>query len=161
MKKYASLALILVAALLCAALAGCSGSKYQAQTYTRSYAYYEDGREGDVIDAVVCDLTFLSETEYLYTETTVIAHVGAGRQVTNWTYTLRGTYKTGAVDEDEMTKEITLSAPTSGSMVMNGALTTAEEDPEILSYSFPLDLVIDYGANTFVDAAGAADAAQG
>ena len=152
MKKYVSLGLILVMILSCAALAGCGSApaKYDTQTYTRSYAYYEDGREGDVIDAVVCDLTFVSETEYLYTETTVIAHVGAGKQVTNWTYTLRGTYTTGAVDEDEMTKEITLSAPTSGSMVMNGALTTSAEDPEILDYSFPLSITINYGNNTFV-----------
>lgn len=152
MKKHVSLGLILVMILSCVALAGCGSApaKYDTQTYTRSYAYYEDGREGDVIDAVVCDLTFVSETEYLYTETTVIAHVGAGKQVTNWTYTLRGTYTTGAVDEDEMTKEITLSAPTSGSMVMNGALTTSAEDPEILDYSFPLNITINYGNNTFV-----------
>ena len=161
MKKILSLALIAMMILSCAALAGCGGSKYEAQTYTRSYAYYEEGREGDVIDAVVCDLTFLSETEYLYTETTVIAHVGVGRQVTNWTYTFRGTYKAGAVDEDEMTKEITLSAPTTGSMVMNGALTTAEEDPEILAYSFPLNVTINYGANTFVDPAEGEAPAQG
>ena len=149
MKKILSLALIAMMILSCAALAGCGGSKYEAQTYTRSYAYYEDGREGDVIDAVVCDLTFISETEYLYTETTVIAHVGAGRQVTNWTYSLRGTYKTGAVDEDEMTKEVTLSAPTTGSMVMNGAITTSAEDAEILSYNFPLNVTINYGTNVF------------
>ena len=143
MKKHVSLGLILVMILSCVALAGCGSApaKYDTQTYTRSYAYYEDGREGDVIE---------SETEYLYTETTVIAHVGAGKQVTNWTYTLRGTYTTGAVDEDEMTKEITLSAPTSGSMVMNGALTTSAEDPEILDYSFPLSITINYGNNTFV-----------
>ena len=152
MKKYVSLGLILVMILSCTALAGCGSApaKYDTQTYTRSYAYYEEGREGDVIDAVVCDLTFVSETEYLYTETTVIAHVGAGKQVTNWTYTFRGTYTAGAVDEDEMTKEITLAAPTSGSMVMNGALTTSAEDPEILAYSFPLSITTNYGNNTFV-----------
>lgn len=152
MKKFVSFALIAVMALSCLALAGCGASapKFDAQTYTRSYAYYEDGREGDVIDAVVCDLTFLSETEYLYTETTVIAHVGAGKQVTYWTYNFRGTYTAGAVDEDEMTREITLTAPTTGSMVMNGALTTSAEDPEILAYSFPLKITTNYGTNTFV-----------
>ena len=152
MKKFVSLALICMMILSCVALAGCGSApaKYDVQTYTRSYAYYEDGREGDVIDAVVCDLTFVSKTEYLYTETTVIAHVGAGKQVTNWTYTFRGTYTAGAVDEDEMTKEITLAAPTSGSMVMNGALTTSAEDPEILAYSFPLSITTNYGNNTFV-----------
>jgi len=154
MKKYISLALITMMILSCAAITGCASSapaaaKFDTQTYTRSYAYYEDGREGDVIDAVVCDLTFISETEYLYTETTVIAHVGAGRQVTNWTYSLRGTYKTGAVDEDEMTKEVTLTAPTTGSMVMNGAITTSAEDAEILSYNFPLNVTINYGTNVF------------
>ena len=49
-----------------------------------------------------------------------------------------------------MTKEITLAAPTSGSMVMNGALTTSAEDPEILAYSFPLSITTNYGNNTFV-----------
>ena len=146
MKKYKIFALIAAMAFCFVALAGCQAKTPDVQTYTRSYAYYEDGRQGDVIDGVVCDLTFVSDKEYLYTETTVIAHIDAGIQVTNWTYTLRGTYTVGTVDEDEMTKEITLS-------VMNGALTTAEEDPEILSYQFPLNVVINYSANTFVDPA--------
>lgn len=149
MKKIISIALVAVMALSCLALAGCQ-AKFDTQTYTRNYAYYEDGRQGDVIDAVVCDLTLVSDKEYMYTETTVIAHVGAGRAVTSWTYTLKGTYTFGAEDTDEMTKEITLSDPTDGMMVMNGAVTTAAEDAEILAYSFPKTATINYGSNMLI-----------
>ena len=48
-----------------------------------------------------------------------------------------------------MTKEVTLTAPTTGSMVMNGAITTSAEDAEILSYNFPLNVTINYGTNVF------------
>ena len=151
MKKFVSV--ILVVVMICAlCLTGCSGKKFELQTYINNWAYYEDGREGDVIDAVVANLTFTSDKEYTYTETTVIAHVGAGRAVTSWTYSFKGTYTVGAEDKDEMTKEITLSAPTTGSMVMNGAMTTAQEDPEILQYSYPTSVVVNYGSNTFVGA---------
>ncbi len=153
MKRHIALMMAAVLTIACF-VTGCGSSKSSKadiQTYTNSYAYYEDGREGDVIDGVVRDLTFVSDTEYVLTETTVIAHVGMGRQVTNWTYSLKGTYTLGAVDEDEMTKEVTLSAPTSGYKVMNGAITTAEEDAEILNYEFPKNIVINYGAYTFKD----------
>lgn len=149
MKKFKMFALIAAMVFCFVSLAGCQAEKYDVETYTRSYAYYEDGRQGDVIDGVVCDLTFISDTEYLYAETTVIAHIDAGRQVTNWTYYMKGTYTVGTVDNDEMTKEITLSAPTSGTMVMNGAVTTSEEDAEILSYNFPKNIVINYSSNVF------------
>lgn len=151
MKKFKMFALIAAMVFCVVSLAGCQAQaeKYDVETYTRSYAYYEDGRQGDVINGVVCDLTFISDKEYLYTETTVIAHIDAGRQVTNWTYSMKGTYTVGTVDNDEMTKEITLSAPTSGTMVMNGAVTTSEEDSDILSYNFPKNIVINYSSNIF------------
>jgi len=148
MKKIISVALIAVMLFACLAFVGCA-PKANVENYTRSYAYYEEGREGDVIDAVVCDLTFLNDKEYLYTETTVIAHVGVGRQVTNWTYSFKGTYTVGATDEEETTKAITLSAPVSGWKVMNGAMTTAEEDPEIMAYNFPKALVLNYSNFVF------------
>ena len=148
MKKIVSLALVAVMLFCCLAFIGCA-PKANVETYTRSYAFYEEGREGDVIDGVVCDLTFVNDKEYLYTETTVIAHIGAGKQVTNWTYSFKGTYTVGATDEEETTKVITLSAPASGWKVMNGAITTAEEDPEILAYNYPKNLVINYSNYVF------------
>ena len=105
MKKIVSLALVAVMLFCCLAFIGCA-PKANVETYTRSYAFYEEGREGDVIDGVVCDLTFVNDKEYLYTETTVIAHIGAGKQVTNWTYSFKGTYTVGATDEEETTKVI-------------------------------------------------------
>lgn len=148
MKKYVSV--ILVVVMICAlALTGCSSSKFEQETYIDNRAYYEDGREGDVIDAVVANLTFTSDKEYTYTETTVICHIGAGRAVTNWTYTFKGTYTVGSEDKDEMTKNVTLSAPTTGSMVMNGAMTTSKEDADILQYSFPRNVVVNYSGYTF------------
>ena len=152
MKKIVSFALIAVMLLACLSFVGCA-PKANVETYTRSYAYYEPGREGDVIDGVVCDLTLVNDKEYLYTETTVIAHIGAGKQVTNWTYTFKGTYTVAGTDTEETTKALTLSKPTTGWKVMNGAITTAEEDPEILAYSYPTDVILNYTSYTFDTAA--------
>ena len=132
MKKIAALVLALILSLsIVSALA--------ETTYVGNTVYCEAGYENDVYNAVAKVLTLKDDGTFLLVDNTSIIH-NSYKVVTNWAYIVTGTY---TVDSDEDgTKEITLTA-TSVIYVMNGSVTTSEEDAELLEDYVGLQLEVD------------------
>lgn len=121
------LAIVAVATVM---FAGCGS--VESETYTSQRAYYENGRKGDVINAVSTTLILNSDGSYVLVENTAITHIDSTNIVTTWTYTINGTWEETSVDESE--KTITLAKATNVTYVMNGTVTTPELDETVMDY---------------------------
>ena len=131
MKKFAALILALILALSC--------TSTLAETFFGNTVYCEAGYENDVYNGVAKVLELNDDGTFTLVDNTSIIH-NSYKVVTNWAYIVTGTY---TVDSDEDgTKEITLTA-TSVIYVMNGSVTTSEEDAELLEDYVGLQLEVD------------------
>lgn len=120
MKKIAALVLALVLALSCVSAL--------AETYFGNTVYCEAGYENDVYNGVAKVLHLYEDGTFELVDNTSIIH-NSYVVVTNWAYIVTGTY---VVDSDEDgTKEVTLTG-TYVTYIMNGSVTTSEEDAELL-----------------------------
>ncbi|MBQ4436622.1 MAG: hypothetical protein IJJ80_00870 [Clostridia bacterium] len=120
MKKIAALVLALVLALSCVSAL--------AETYFGNSVYCEAGYENDVYNGVAKVLHLYEDGTFELVDNTSIIH-NSYVVVTNWAYIVTGTY---VVDSDEEgTKEVTLTG-TRVTYIMNGSVTTSEEDAELL-----------------------------
>ena len=121
MKKIAALVLALILSLsIVSALA--------ETTYVGNTVYCEAGYENDVYNGVAKVLHLYEDGTFELVDNTSIIH-NSYVVVTNWAYIVTGTY---TVDSDEDgTKEITLTG-TAVTYIMNGSVTTLEEDPDLL-----------------------------
>lgn len=123
MKK--TLALILV---LVMALSAFSASAFADTTYVGNTVYAEAGYENDVYNGVAKVLTLKDDGTFFLVDNTSIIH-NSYVVVTNWFYFVTGTYE--VVEDDEGTLTVALTG-TEVVYVMNGSVTTSEEDPELL-----------------------------
>ena len=131
MKKIVALLLALVLTLSCAATL--------AETYFGNTVYAEAGYENDCYNGVAKVLHLYEDGTFELIDNTSIIQVSY-IVVTNWAYIVTGTY---TVDSDEDgTKEITLHG-TAVTYVMNGSVTTSEEDAELLEDYAELKVEVD------------------
>ena len=120
MKKIA--ALLLTIALLLSCVSGL------AETYFGNTVYCEAGYENDVYNGVAKVLHLYEDGTFELVDNTSIIH-NSYVVVTNWAYIVTGTYTVDA--EEDGVKEVTLTA-TAVTYIMNGSVTTSEEDAELL-----------------------------
>ena len=131
MKKIA--ALLLTIALLLSCVSGL------AETYFGNTVYCEAGYENDVYNGVAKVLHLYEDGTFELVDNTSIIH-NSYVVVTNWAYIVTGTY---TVDSDEDgTKELTLNG-TAVTYIMNGSVTTSEEDAELLEDYAELKVEVD------------------
>ena len=123
MKKIASLLIILALVL-----SAFGVSALAETTYVGNSVYAEAGYENDVYNGVAKVLTLKDDGTFLLVDNTSIIH-NSYVVVTNWFYFVTGTYE--IVDDDEGTLEVVLHG-TEVTYVMNGSVTTSEEDEELL-----------------------------
>ena len=103
-------------------------SPVMAQTYVGNSVYCEAGYENDVYNGVAQVLTLNEDGTFELIDNTSIIH-NSYAVVTNWFYIVTGDYE--VTSEEEGTKEVTLHG-TKVVYVMNGSVTTSEEDEELL-----------------------------
>ena len=120
MKKIA--ALLLTVALLLSCVSAL------AETYFGNDVYCEAGYENDVYNGVAKVLHLYEDGTFELVDNTSIIH-NSYKVVTNWAYIVTGTYTVDA--EEDGVKEVTLTA-TAVTYIMNGSVTTSEEDAELL-----------------------------
>ena len=122
MKKIAALVLALVMAL------SCCISALADTTYVGNTVYAEAGYENDCYNGVAKVLTLKDDGTFFLVDNTSIIQVSY-IVVTNWFYFVTGTYEN--VSDDEGTLEVVLHG-TDVTYVMNGSVTTLEEDADLL-----------------------------
>ena len=121
MKKIAALVLALILSLsIVSALA--------ETTYVGNTVYCEAGYENDVYNAVAKVLTLKDDGTFLLVDNTSIVH-NSYKVVTNWFYFVKGTYE--ITSDEDGTLEVVLHGE-DVTYVMNGSVTTLEEDPDLL-----------------------------
>ena len=120
MKKIA--ALLLTLALLLSCVSGL------AETYFGNTVYCEAGYENDVYNAVAKVLTLKDDGTFLLVDNTSIVH-NSYKVVTNWFYFVKGTYE--ITSDEDGTLEVVLHGE-DVTYVMNGSVTTLEEDSDLL-----------------------------
>ena len=121
MKKFAALVLALIMSLsIVSALA--------ETTYVGNTVYCEAGYENDVYNAVAKVLTLKDDGTFLLVDNTSIVH-NSYKVVTNWFYFVKGTYE--ITSDEDGTLEVVLHGE-DVTYVMNGSVTTLEEDPDLL-----------------------------
>ena len=121
MKKIAALVLALILSLsIVSALA--------ETTYVGNTVYCEAGYENDVYNAVAKVLTLKDDGTFLLVDNTSIVH-NSYKVVTNWFYFVKGTYE--ITSDEDGTLEVVLHGE-DVVYVMNGSVTTLEEDPDLL-----------------------------
>ena len=123
MKKFASLLIILALVL-----SAFGASAFADTTYVGNTVYAEAGYEDDCYNGVAKVLTLKDDGTFFLVDNTSIIQVSY-IVVTNWFYYVSGTYE--VVSDDEGTLEVVLTG-TEVTYVMNGSVTTSEEDPELL-----------------------------
>ena len=133
MKKAIALLLTLVMVL---ALAACGSPKASpAEVYTAESDWVEAGYEGDCIITNRLVLVLNADGSYSLEDGFFVNQVsGAIVYYVKTMYT--GTYTAGEANADG-DKTVTLAAPTGGYQNMNGVVSTAAEDAEILSMFNP------------------------
>lgn len=120
MKKIAALLIALVLSLSCVSA--------MAETFFGNTVYCEAGYENDVYNGVALVLTLNDDGTFLLVDNTSIIH-NSYKVVTNWAYFVTGTYE--VTDDEDGVKEIVIH-PTAVTYIMNGSVTTSEEDAELL-----------------------------
>ena len=121
MKKIAALVLALILSLsIVSALA--------ETTYVGTTVYCEAGYENDVYNAVAKVLTLKDDGTFFLVDNTSIVH-NSYKVVTNWFYFVKGTYE--ITSDEDGTLEVVLHGE-DVTYVMNGSVTTLEEDPDLL-----------------------------
>ena len=120
MKKIVALLLTVALFLSCA-----SGL---AETYFGNTVYCEAGYENDVYNAVAKVLTLKDDGTFFLVDNTSIVH-NSYKVVTNWFYFVKGTYE--ITSDEDGTLEVVLHGE-DVTYVMNGSVTTLEEDPDLL-----------------------------
>ena len=121
MKKIAALVLALILSLsIVSALA--------ETTYVGNTVYCEAGYENDVYNAVAKVLTLKDDGTFFLVDNTSIVH-NSYKVVTNWFYFVKGTYE--ITSDEDGTLEVVLHGE-DVVYVMNGSVTTLEEDPDLL-----------------------------
>lgn len=121
MKKIAALVLALILSLsIVSALA--------ETTYVGNTVYCEAGYENDVYNAVAKVLTLKDDGTFFLVDNTSIVH-NSYKVVTNWFYFVKGTYE--ITSDEDGTLEVVLHGE-DVTYVMNGSVTTLEEDPDLL-----------------------------
>jgi hypothetical protein len=121
MKKFAALVLALIMSLsIVSALA--------ETTYVGNTVYCEAGYENDVYNAVAKVLTLKDDGTFLLVDNTSIVH-NSYKVVTNWFYFVTGTYE--ITSDEDGTLEVVLHGQ-DVTYVMNGSVTTLEEDADLL-----------------------------
>ena len=121
MKKIAALVLALILSLsIVSALA--------ETTYVGNDVYCEAGYENDVYNAVAKVLTLKDDGTFFLVDNTSIVH-NSYKVVTNWFYFVTGTYE--ITSDEDGTLEVVLHGE-DVTYVMNGSVTTLEEDPDLL-----------------------------
>ena len=123
MKKALSLLIALVLVL-----SAIGTTAFADNTYVGNTVYCEAGYENDVYNGVAKVLTLKDDGTFLLVDNTSIIH-NSYVVVTNWFYFVTGTYE--VVSDDEGTLEVVLTG-TAVTYVMNGSVTTSDEDPELL-----------------------------
>lgn len=134
MKKIAA---ILLALVLVLSVSAC------AETFVSNTVYCEAGYENDVYNGVAVVLTLNEDGTYTMIDNTSIIH-NSYAVVTNWFTTITGTYE---VTEEEEGVKVCALTPVSAIYVMNGSVTTSEEDAEILEDY--VDMVVECDTNNF------------
>lgn len=121
MKKFAVLVLALIMSLsIVSALA--------ETTYVGNTVYCEAGYENDVYNAVAKVLTLKDDGTFFLVDNTSIVH-NSYKVVTNWFYFVKGTYE--ITSDEDGTLEVVLHGQ-DVTYVMNGSVTTLEEDADLL-----------------------------
>ncbi len=121
MKKFAALVLALIMSLsIVSALA--------ETTYVGNTVYCEAGYENDVYNAVAKVLTLKDDGTFFLVDNTSIVH-NSYKVVTNWFYFVKGTYE--ITSDEDGTLEVVLHGQ-DVTYVMNGSVTTLEEDADLL-----------------------------
>ena len=121
MKKIAALVLALILSLsIVSALA--------ETTYVGNTVYCEAGYENDVYNAVAKVLTLKDDGTFFLVDNTSIVH-HSYKVVTNWFYFVKGTYE--ITSDEDGTLEVVLHGQ-DVTYVMNGSVTTLEEDADLL-----------------------------
>ena len=143
MKK--TLALIIV---LVMALSAFSASAFADTTYVGNTVYAEAGYEGDCYNGVAKILTLKDDGTFFLVDNTSIIQVSY-IVVTNWSYYVTGTYE--IIDDDEGTLTVVLTG-TDVTYIMNGSVTTLEEDPELLEDYAELTVECDNDSFSVVEA---------
>lgn len=131
-------AIILTLALVLSLSAVCF-----ADTFVGNTVYCEAGYENDVYNGVANVLTLNEDGTFVLVDNTSIIH-NSYKVVTNWFTTVTGTYE--VTEEEEGVKVVVLHAE-SAIYVMNGSVTTSEEDAEILEDY--IDMEVECDTNTF------------
>ena len=132
MKKIAALVLALILSLsIVSALA--------ETTYVGNTVYCEAGYENDVYNAVAKVLTLKDDGTFFLVDNTSIVH-NSYKVVTNWFYFVKGTYE--ITSDEDGTLEVVLHGE-DVTYVMNGSVTTSEEDAELLEDYAELKVEVD------------------
>lgn len=143
MKKLVSLLLVLVLAL-----SSLGATAFADTTYVGNTVYAEAGYEGDCYNGVAKVLTLKDDGTFLLVDNTSIIQASY-IVVTNWFYFVTGTYE--VVSDDEGTLEVVLTG-TEVTYVMNGSVTTSDEDPELLEDYAEMTVECDNDAFSVVEA---------
>lgn len=121
MKKFAAVLLALTLVL------SLSGAAF-ADTFVANSVYSEAGYEGDCYNGVANVLTLNEDGTFVYVDNTSIIQASYV-VVTNWFTVVTGTYEVVSEEEGVLTVAITAVSAT---YIMNGSVTTSEEDAEIM-----------------------------
>ena len=143
MKKV--LALLIAMILVMSAL---GTSAFADNTYVGNSVYCEAGYENDCYNGVAKVLTLKDDGTFQLVDNTSIIQASYV-VVTNWFYIVNGTYE--IVSDDEGTLEVALIG-TEVTYVMNGSVTTSEEDPELLEDYAAMTVECDNDAFSVVEA---------
>lgn len=136
MKKFAAIVLTLALVLSLSAVSF-------ADTFVGNTVYCEAGYENDVYNGVANVLTLNEDGTFVLVDNTSIIH-NSYKVVTNWFTTVTGTYE--VTEEEEGVMVVVLHAE-SAIYVMNGSVTTSEEDAELLEDY--IDMEVECDTNTF------------
>ena len=128
MKKTIAIVLTLVMLL---AFVACGAKATPAEVYTAESDWVEAGYEGDCIITNRLVLVLNGDGTYALEDGFFVNQVSGA--IVYYTKTMyKGTYTAGQADADGV-KTVTLAAPTGGYQNMNGVVSTAADDAEILS----------------------------
>lgn len=133
MKKFAALLLAVVLTL------SMSFALAETKAYFGNFVYCEAGYENDVYNGVANVLFLNDDGTFILMDNTSIIH-NSYKVVTSWAYEVRGTYE--VVEQEDTWRLLSLKAE-SIVYIMNGAVTTSEEDPDLFEDFEGLQVEVD------------------